>query len=117
MLHVVGGAESGQRDARHGALPPQGLEQLEPVAVGQLDVADEQVDLGISSRAEGRLHALGRADVVPAAIQQLGEREPRVVVVVNQQDAERPAGRWLVGGDRLDRWHRGWGARPWASRS
>ena len=36
----------GQRDRRHGMRGAQGLDQLQPGAVEQLDVADEQVELG-----------------------------------------------------------------------
>ena len=52
QLDVVGGTESGKCDRRDRAVRADGVHQLEAAAVGELDVADEHVEIGFGREPE-----------------------------------------------------------------
>ncbi len=90
LPHVLVGAEAAHGDAHQFGLGAELAHQEEPIAIGQLDIGEQQIewDLGLVDRGAGGRDAIGRHDVMAAVAKHGGEEPEGILVVLDQQDSQ-----------------------------
>ena len=94
LASVFLAAEAADCDAAHGAAGAELAHEVEAVAVGELDIGEQEIegDLGFIERGTGGRDAVGGDDVVAALAEDGREVAQRVRIVFDHQDAQvRPA--------------------------
>ena len=99
LTKVLFGAEAAHGDAQHLPAGAELAHQVEPVAIGQLDIRKQEVerDLGLVHRGAGGGDAVGGHDIVAALAENAREEPASILVVFDQQDAQ-------VGPGRVQQW-------------
>ena len=92
------GHDDGERVGRGGA---DRVEQLDAAHARHLEVADDEIVVGVAELRERRRAVLRRADDVPLHAEEVGQDVPDELLVVDDEDARSFVG----GGDRHRRGH------------
>ena len=96
LADVLVHAEAAEGDGAGGAMLADAADQIQPGAVGEAEIADDQVELLVLAEVEGLLDAGGDVDAVAGALEQAGHEAGGVIVVFDQEDAQIHA--WSRGG-------------------
>ena len=73
FAQIVFHSEAGQRDSENRVIILQLLHQIDAAAIGQTDVADQDIELFVRRRFQRGLNAMGGLDVIAAAPQEQGQ--------------------------------------------
>ena len=90
---IVHGPEPAQSDAGRGAPPRQLAHEIQPATVGQLDVADDQVERRSASAISGGAKVAAGLTCVAALPEHIGQVAQRIAIVLDQEDLKLPAAR------------------------
>ena len=95
LAAVFFGAEAAHGDAEHGAAGAELAHQVQAVAVGQLDIGEEEIegDFGFIERGAGGGDAVGGHDVVAALAENGREVAQSIRIVFDHEDAKVGTGR------------------------
>ena len=86
LVYVLFAAETAQGDSGQTLVKSHFAHQFIAAAIGQSNVADEQVEFLCANFLYGLLSGMGDADLVAAAFQHSFHAETGILMIVHQQD-------------------------------